>query len=147
MQNVSIYAPPKKSSAGVNSFTLSFADPQKCENDILKESLIASEHQAPFVPNHELMAVAFQNNSTPFIITHVRQPPTVKITADRRSFLKGIFPPTRLTRRSLTGKMKQNSTHWEVEVTGSVEECPGEFELVVNLSELLVSQSVSLVFE
>ena len=103
-------------------------DSLKCENDILKESLIASEHQTPYIPNHELIAVAFQNNLTPFIITHIHQPPTVKITADRRSFLKGIFPPAVLAPGSLTGKMRQNGTHWEVEVMGSVKVCPGKFE-------------------
>ena len=100
-------------------------DPQKCENDILKESVIAGEHQSPYRPNHDLRAVAFHNVSTPFIITRLHQPPTVTIAADRRSFLKAIFPAAIVKVDSLTGRMSQNSTHWTVEVMGSVQQCPG----------------------
>ncbi|KAK7090882.1 uncharacterized protein [Littorina saxatilis] len=112
--------------------SLNKADPQKCENDILKESLVASEHQKPYNPNHDLIAVALHNSSTPFIITHLRQPPTVRITADKRSFLNGIFPSATLTPGSLTGKMAQNDTHWIVEVTGRVEKCPGYLRIVLS---------------
>ncbi|KAL8578327.1 hypothetical protein ACOMHN_031701 [Nucella lapillus] len=111
---------------------VSRADPQKCENDILKESLITGQHQSPYSPDLQLMAVAFQNTSTPFIITRIHTPPTVRITTDRRSFLKGIFPAAILTAGSLTGRMTQNETHWTVEVMGSVNKCPGYLKVVLS---------------
>ncbi|KAK7482892.1 hypothetical protein BaRGS_00025925, partial [Batillaria attramentaria] len=103
------------------------------EAQLLKDSIMVdNQRQEPYTPDNDILAVAFQNKSLPFIITHPNHPPTVRITANKRSFLRQLFPEAVLQEGSLSGNMRHNTTHWIIEVSGTVKECPGYLRVVLS---------------
>lgn len=56
--------------------------------------------------------------------------PSIRIVVNRhKSLLESLFPMAKLVFNHLQGNITHNTTHWVMNVTGKIKECPGMFIL------------------
>ncbi|KAL5005489.1 hypothetical protein ScPMuIL_018945 [Solemya velum] len=106
---------------------------QSCDDEILKDVVIATELEGPYDENTELLALQLGDRN--YAVTNKSIAPHIRIWIEKdQSILKNLYPDTRLLEDSFLGNMDHNSTHWIVNVSGELQSCPGR--LRVNVSEI-----------
>ena len=73
--------------------------------------------------------VEFQHdNYTYAMMSSTTDLPIARILVQRhKSLLESLFPLARLEFENLRGNITHNSTHWIMNVKGTVENCPGKY--------------------
>lgn len=108
-----------------------------CDDDVL-EYLISTNSGQPFQHLQTLQG-RYLGNFT-YVVTNSSAQSLVKIGVSKHSsILFSLYPGATLKEGSLKGNISHNSTHWNLNVTGEVESCPGK--IYVSCVSLCGSQS------
>ena len=104
-----------------------------CEDEVLDNLMMAKGLDEPFEKYPGL--VEFQNNNYTYaMMSSTTDLPIARILVQRhKSLLESLFPLARLEFENLRGNITHNSTHWIMNVKGTVENCPGV--LSINLTD------------
>ncbi|CAC5405501.1 unnamed protein product [Mytilus coruscus] len=111
----------------------SFAQ-HSCEDEVLDNLMMAKGIDEPFDQYPGLVEFFNDNHSYAVSSEGTSDLPSIRIVVDRhKSLLESLFPMAKLVFNHLHGNITHNSTHWVMNVTGKIQECPGV--LSINLTD------------